>query len=153
MFRKLLSVYFALLAFAGPGLCYCSILQLTHRNTASTSHKSPSSQTNSRHQCGCKHEHKKQSAPVQPCSSNPACPSCPCNHHEQIPVVLPSVDLIVSSYLDFAKDLNVVETMYALSDEAALFSANAQSLTCLSGWHQSQFSALEILRAPVVLLC
>lgn len=153
MFCKLLSVYFAMLAFAGPGLCYCNILQLTHQKAAIHSHKNHSSQTNSRHQCGCKHVRKKHSAPVQPCSSNPACPSCPCNHHEQIPVVLPSVELLLSSSLDYAEDLNVFETSHFLSDEPAIFSANALSLICLSGWHQSQFTALEILRATFVLLC
>lgn len=154
MFRKVLCVYLMLLALAGPGLCYCSILQLTHQKATSFSHECVSNhKAKHRHQCGCKHPHKKHSTPVQPCSSNSTCPSCPCNHHEQIPVVLPDVDSILNTCLDSSKELNYFETIHALLEEATLFSANAPSLTCLSGWHQSQFSALGILRAPFVLLC
>lgn len=152
MFRKILSLYLTLLALAGPGLCYCNILQLTHQKIVIKSHKSHSSQAKHQHQCSCKHTHKMHSAPVQPCSSNPACPTCPCNHHEQIPVTLPNGDSMLSSCFDYAKELNFFGKIPA-SDAVTLFSANAVSLTYLSGWHQSQFSALEILRAPFVLLC
>lgn len=153
MFHKILSLYLTLVALAGPGLCYCNILQLTHQKIAINSHKSQSSQTKHRHQCGCKNSQKKHSAPVQPCSSNPACPSCPCNHHEKIPVALPTVDSTLNLCFDFSKELSVFESVLSPLNGVAHYLGDALSMTYLSGWHQCQFSALGMLRAPFVLLC
>lgn len=153
LFRILLSLYLILLAFAGPGLCYCNILQLTHRKVADRSGKNQSSDTKHKQHCNCKHQHDQRSAPVQPGHSNTSCPSCPCNHHEQIPVVLPSVDLTLSLCFDFAKELNVFENFHGPSNGAAQYLGDALLMAYLSGWHHCQFSALGILRAPFVLLC
>lgn len=152
LFRILLSLYLILLALAGPGLCYCNILQLTHRKVADHSAKNQSSDTTHKHHCNCKHQHDQHSEPVQPCPSNTPCPSCPCNHHEQIPVVLPSLDSLLTSYFNFAKELSVFENVHSPTNGAQYLN-DTLSMTYLSGWHQCQFSALGILRAPFVLLC
>lgn len=152
MFRIALSLYLILLAFAGPGLCYCNILQLTHQNVANNPGKSQSTRTKHRHPCDCKDQKKQHSAPVKPCSSDPSSPTCPCNHHEQIPVVLPSLDSVLNTFFDFARDLSDFDSVHSQSVAAQQLS-DATPLANLSGWHQCQFSALGILRAPFVLLC
>jgi hypothetical protein len=152
MFRIALSLYLILLAFAGPGLCYCNILQLTHQTVANNPGKNQPTRTKHRHPCDCKHQKKQHSAPVQPCSSDPSCPTCPCNHHEQIPVVLPSLDSVLNTFFDFARNLSAFDAVHSQSFAAQQLN-DATPLANLSGWHQSQFSALGILRAPFVLLC
>jgi hypothetical protein len=68
-------------------------------------------------------------------------------------VVLPGLDTLLTSYLDFGRELSVFDNFLSLSNRVAQYLGNALSMTYLSGWHQCQFSALGILRAPFVLLC
>lgn len=153
LFRILLSLYLTLLAFAGPGLCYCNILKLSHHKVVANFSQNQSSDTKHKHHCHCKNQHDQHSVPVQPCPSNTPCPSCPCNHHEQIPVVLQSIESLLNTTVDFARGLSPFENVHSQSNDVGQYLSDALSLSYLSGWHQCQFAALGTLRAPFVLLC
>lgn len=91
MIRSAVIVYLILAALIGPGLCCCTPVRLLscshqqHRPDAHKDKKPPQRPSG----CRCKHQHDPEphtpSVPHCP-AENP--PTCPCHHHDYIPVAL-----------------------------------------------------------------